>query len=958
MSTSRARTSAAVAAAPTRPSRGFYGLALGYGRLIYRVRWIILALWLGGLIASVPFAASIASVLKGGFSYGGGESGRAASALFAQLHWPRSEALVVFQSSATPVNDPSYQAEIQGFTARLGGFPHLTGVTSGPIGQDGRSTFVALGFDLDASAVSPYIPALRRLLPSGSATGPARAYLTGEPAVEDEVLSLSQQDAEHAEAATMPIALVLLLIVFGTLIAAAMPLSLALVAVPVALAVIYAIAVHHDTTIFVENIGSIVGLGISIDYSLLMTRRFREELHLGRDVRDAVARTVATTGEAILFSGLCVTVGFCGLFLIGLDITSSIALGGVVVVGCAVLAALTFLPALLGVLGHRIDALGVPILHRRVPRQAAAGGTGVGAGRSTGAARVQEAGRWHAWALAVMRRPVLAIVAVIAVLVLLGWPITALKLAWYGSSGLPSTIESQRGLAILKAQLPQAAQTPVYVVVQTPDGSSMLSAPNLAHLAMLTQWLATQPHVTATTGLLQPPPTPGTPAIPLDQLAALYSSGAYQQQPALAQLAAATTASGTSVITVDTNAAVDSDAGKALIATLRAGDRAQAGGLSVLVGGLQAQSVDLIDYAYGNFPRAILFTLAATFCLLLLMFRSLLLPLKAVLMNLLSLAAAYGVLIYVFQWGNFAQVLDFHSQGFLDAIIPIVIFAILFGLSMDYEVFLLSRVHEEWLRTRNNRNAVARGLEKTGGVITNAALLFVTVTAAFTFSSVLQTKEMGLGMTVAVLVDASIIRTLLVPATMRLLGRWNWWLPGQPVPARSARPAGALDPDQFGRLAARSDLSSEELAALRRRLLSTYLADILPGMSAEVEAAVAPGSELLHYAPGETIIRQGDEADRFYVITHGECDILRELGDGRETLAGRLTNGEYFGEIGLLQGSPRTATVRAAADSEVEVIAIDREAFGSLMAGSGLASDDIAGVMRKRLLELASLGDQ
>jgi RND superfamily putative drug exporter len=209
----------------------------------------------------------------------------------------------------------------------------------------------------------------------------------------------------------------------------------------------------------------------------------------------------------------------------------------------------------------------------------------------------------------------------------------------------------------------------------------------------------------------------------------------------------------------------------------------------VLVGGFQATSLDFNRYLYGNFPRTVIFILIATYLLLLLMFRSLLLPLKAILMNVLSVAAAYGLLVFAFQWGHLQGVLHFTSSGVIDSTIPIVLFCMLFGLSMDYEVFLLSRIREEWLRTADNTQAVAFGLEKTAGVITNAAVLFVIVTGSVTFSSLILTQESGFGLTVSILVDATIIRTLLVPATMRLLGRWNWWLPG--LPLSQQRKAGA-----------------------------------------------------------------------------------------------------------------------------------------------------------------------
>jgi RND superfamily putative drug exporter len=284
------------------------------------------------------------------------------------------------------------------------------------------------------------------------------------------------------------------------------------------------------------------------------------------------------------------------------------------------------------------------------------------------------------------------------------------------------------------------------------------------------------------TGLTHPPASGSGPALSEAQLAALYTSGTFRQDQPLATWVQATTSGDTTVITLTSDTKLDSSQGTALIDALRAGSRPVAPGLQVQIGGTQALSLDFTRYLYNNFPRTILFVLVTTYLLLLLMFRSLLLPLKAVLVNVLSLAASYGVVVFVFQWGHFSNLLDFTSSGFVDSTMPILIFCVLFGLSMDYEVFLLSRIHEEWLRTHNNRYAVARGLEKTGGVITNAALLFAIVTGAFTFTSLVTMKELGLGMTVAVLVDATIIRTLLVPATMRLLGRWNWWLPGRRVP--------------------------------------------------------------------------------------------------------------------------------------------------------------------------------
>ncbi len=752
-------------------AHGAYRLGLAYGRLVHRFRWVVLALWLIGLAASVPFAARLSTVLQsGGYSYDSSEAAHANNTLSNALHQPPSEALVVFQSNTTPVSDPAFQQEVNDFMSQARTFAHVTGVASGGVGRDGKTTYVMVGFDQDSSTMQQSMTSFRKLLPT---TGPARAYVTGDPETFLEYNQLTQQDIEHAESVTLPIALVILLIVFGTLVAALMPLLLALVAVPVALALLYIVAAHTWTSIFVLNVATVIGLGISIDYSLFMVRRFREELAKGANVRDAISWSVATTGEAILFSGLTVMIGFCGLFLIGIPFMASFGVGGALTVAAAVLAALTLMPAILAILGPRVNALRIPLLGRFMMPKAT----------DATADNDEQRGFWHTWALGVMRRPVLVLLACVALLALLGWPIFSMQLGTYGAVSLPNNSEAQKAYTILGQQFPSVTASPIYVVVQTRDGSSMLTADHLAQVNQLTEWLAGQEHITSVVSLTHPPAVPGGQTLSEAQLAALYSSGAYGQSPELAQLVKATTNGGTTVITLTSDTKMDSTQGTALIDAIRAGDQAQAPGLKVQVGGTQALSLDFTRYLYSNFPKAVLFILAATYLLLLIMFRSVLLPLKAVIVNILSLAASYGVLVFVFQWGHFSNVLNFTSSGFLDSTMPILIFCILFGLSMDYEVFLLSRIREEWLRTHNNRYAVARGLEKTGGVITNAALLFAIVTGAFAFTSLVSMQELGLGMTVAVLVDATIIRTLLVPATMRLLGRWNWWLPGRPLPA-------------------------------------------------------------------------------------------------------------------------------------------------------------------------------
>jgi RND superfamily putative drug exporter len=718
------------------------------------------------LVASVPFATRLPSLLSGGgFSVSGSESAQASRELIEKLHVPPSTLTVVFHSATTNVSDPAYQQELHSTLGKIRTFPQVMSVTQGTVGQDGRTTYVNVGFDKDDTAMQRYVADFRARLESLTNAHPAQVYLTGRLAVEDDLNTISLQDVERADTTVLPIAGLLLLIVFGTFSAAVMPLVMAIIAIPLALAVIYPIAEAVPITTSVISIVSIIGLGLSIDYSLFITRRFREELARGRDTREAIAWTVATAGEAIVFSGLTVIIGFSGLILVGAGLTS-VGLGGAATVTVAVLAALTFLPALLSILGSRINALRVPWLWRLTLPKAGENGN-------------NETGFWHRLAMGVMRRPVLVIALVVVILASLGWPAFSLTIGSpVGADALPPVAPSRQGFAILAAQYPSFNANPLEVTAQTPDGSTMLSSENLQRLASLSHWLAHQPHVTGVISLTNPPTTPGGPTLDQRTLLALYETGGYKNIPALAQFVSATTNGGFTHIVVNTNTPLESNAGKALVDHLRAGDVAAGQGLTVRVGGTQAIVLDYDRSLYSNFPQAIFFILGTTFLLLLL-------PLKAILMNVLSVSAAYGVLVFVFQWGHFSNLLGFTRSGFIDSLIPIVLFCILFGLSMDYEVFLLSRIREEWLRTHQNTLAVARGLEKTGGVITNAALLFMVVTVSFTFTSVIDTKEVGLGMTIAVLVDATIIRSLLVPATMRLLGRWNWWLPGRPAPKES-----------------------------------------------------------------------------------------------------------------------------------------------------------------------------
>ncbi len=744
-----------------------YRIGRNIGGIIYRLRWLIISLWIAALALALPFAAKVSGVLTGGgYTLPNSESNIVAQISQQNLHYPVSQAEVVFQSSDTPVTDPAFQTEIQMFIARAKQFPKVYAVLISPAGADNKTVMLTIAFHSSIDDLEQQIPAFQRILPQGAAASPAKAYLTGDAATYSQLNQIAQSDIEKADSAVFPIALIVLIVVFGALIAAFIPIMLAGIAVPIALAIVYFIALRYTTNVSVLSIASIAGLGLSIDYSLLYIRRFREEIARGRTILEAISWTEATSGEAILFSGITVIIGFASMLFFNIPVMTSLALGGVSVVSIALLGSLTFVPAALSVLGHRIDSLKIPFFHTSA---------------QISSDNAQKSNFWHAFAMQVMKRPVTIILGVMVLLSILSFPAMKLIIGTPGVDSLPKDASARQGYTILQQQYPLESQSAFYIIMRNNNGSDIFTADSLQRIATVSQWLAAQKNVTAVYSIMSLPQVSGYPAISSQELMQAYLTGAYKAIPALQQFVATNASGGVTMVTVYTNTKLDSPEGKALVGLFRNHLHNEFAAVSIFVGGVQAFSVDFNNYLYGNFPKAILFILITTFLTLTLLFRSILLPIKAVVMNLLSIAAAYGVLVWVFQWGNFANLLQFTGEGFVEDTIPVLLFCVLFGFSMDYEVFLLSRIREEWLNTGNNRLAIAVGLEKTAGIITSAALIMIIVAGAITFTTMLAAKEIGLGMAAAIFIDAAIIRTLLVPATMELLGKWNWWFPfGKP----------------------------------------------------------------------------------------------------------------------------------------------------------------------------------
>jgi len=476
-----------------------------------------------------------------------------------------------------------------------------------------------------------------------------------------------------------------------------------------------------------------------------------------------VAISVATAGRAVTFSGLTVSIGLFGLTFFRINMVHSVGLGGILVVVFAVLAALTLLPAALAIMGTRINAFPVRIPKFRRHEEALTVGTAHAAPGS-----VEHSGFWYRLSHIVMRYPVRVFVPVFLLLVTLGLPFLDVRFSAPDASILPPDVPSRAAFDLLAKRFNDRETTPVLMAVQTQG--AVTSPDNIRKLYAYVQRIQADPRVARVDSIVS-----ADPRFTLDQYELLYTHPQLIADPYLSILLQATVAGNTLEISVISKYGMLDQRSQALVQAIR--NTPPGGGITALVDGGTAGDIDYVNSLYTDFPNAVLIVALTTYLVLLLLFRSLVLPLKALLMNTLSILASYGALVVIFQDGFLHQVLNFTPLGFVEASSPILLFFALFGLSMDYEVFLLSRVQEAFWQTGDNTRSVALGLQRSGGLITSAAIIVVVVSASFATADVILVKALGLGMALAVVLDATFVRALLVPATMRLLGNLNWWLP-------------------------------------------------------------------------------------------------------------------------------------------------------------------------------------
>ena len=731
------------------------------GGFSYRFRKFILAGALALTVILVALSGPLGGQFSsGGFSVPGSQSQDASNLLSRYFGNSATQLLLVFHSPKPDAASPAVQAKVNDSFRRLVRLPVTASVLSYTntresifIGDHGHDTFAVVNLKLSENAATTQLTHLKSYIdrPAG-----LQLYISGSAPIDALYNTALEAQLQHAELIALPISLILLFLVFGSVMAALLPLVIAGLAVPTSLAVIKILAAHFGMSIFVTNVATIIGLGLAIDYSLFFVKRFREEIPT-HESAEAVRIATASAGKAVAVSGTAVAIGLISLILFPASALDSMGVGGVLVVAFTLLFALTALPALLGLLGPRVNWL---TLHRslREPHRRPA----------------RTSSFWGWVARVVMRRPIAIALPTAAVLLLLGTPFLHLQLSTGSDVANIPPGAARTGYALLNYEFPQAGGVDDLNLVLHYGAplDQRLTETQQHQLGAYLSKLRAIPGVQGVTGALTPPPGVSKTTY-LKQLALPAS----QRSSGLNSYLAGNIAGPIAQFEVANDYSPDSSRANTLVHRLRS--LAGPPSTSALVTGGGALSVDFLHAFGATIPWAVLLVVVVTMVVLFLTFGSVLLPLKAVLMSLISISAAFGAMVWIFQDGHLSNLLQFTPAGNITATTPVLMFAILFGLSMDYEVFLLSRIRERYCEVGDNREAVAHGLTVTGGVITSAALIMITVFSAFAAGDVLQIQTLGVGMAVAVAVDATLVRGIMVPALMRLLGRANWWAPSR-----------------------------------------------------------------------------------------------------------------------------------------------------------------------------------
>jgi len=694
--------------------------------------WTVVAVWAVVLVASLFLIFSLldSALTQEQEFTNNPESKRADQLLEERLRGPEKvNEIVIVRSSQHTVDDPEFESQVERIYADVsglgpeiieGGTNYYQAQDESLVSSDRHATILPFIMAGDETTADDNIDQVLAVLPARDAPGPFQVLIAGGASIHKDFEQVAEQDLQNGEAIGIPIALVVLVLVFGALVASVIPVILGIFSIVIAVGLAALFGQAFQFSFFATNVITMIGLAVGIDYSLFVVSRYREERARGLDKYRAIGVAGATASRAVFFSGMTVVFALSGMLIIPTSIFQSLAAGAIMVVVISVLVSLTLLPAILGILGDRVDALRVPFLGRR---------------RADGA----PGGFWDRVTRTVMRFPVISLVVTATLLIALAIPYIDIKTGSAGVSTLPDNMPAKEGFQVLEKEFSFGLVRPTDIVI-----AGDVNSPEV------------QGAVERLKGILATDPA--------------FGEGALQVNDA----------GDAAVFSVPVRGDPLADATISTIERLRERYIAQAFGgteAEVLVTGFTAQNLDYINITNDYTPIVLAFVLGLSLVLLTIVFRSIVVPVKAIIMNLLSVGAAYGLLVLVFQKGVGNEIFGFQQVDIIEAWVPLWTFSILFGLSMDYHVFLLSRIRERFNQTGDNNESVAFGLRTTAGIITGAALIMASVFGGVAAGDLVMFQQMGFGLAVAVLLDATIVRSVLVPATMRLLGKWNWYLP-------------------------------------------------------------------------------------------------------------------------------------------------------------------------------------
>lgn len=705
------------------------------GKMVYVYRWIILAFWAVISLLLVSYAFKLPNVLSGdGFEMKGSYA-KVQEVARKEFNLPSNNVIVLFEKEEK-VEHNEFIHFIQKKLESVRNVEGLVSLTS-PYDREGflknNVAIAVLGFDREFNDMEDILRELKRELKSEDGI---HIRLTGPALINEDMNKASQEGLKKAEMIGIPIALIVLFIAFGSLVAAFIPIVIGLLAVGCSMGTLYFIGQYKELSIFTLNIVPMIGLALGIDFALLFISRFREELS-SVDVKRAISVTVQTAGRAILFSALCVILGLAGMLVIGVEIFKTVAISGVVIVIFSSIIALTFLPALLSIIGANINRLQILNVKRSSETV------------------------WHRFSKFVMNRAGKLAMIGFGITLLCSIPVSHMKLSIPDATALPKHYDTRIAYEMYEKEFFGESHSEVLMIVRMKE-NNILEEGSLRRLENLLQKLKEEDIVANIDSIF-------SIAGDLNGEQFYKLSHNDETRKKLDPFINKLVKDNQTIFTVRLNVDFDSEEAKKFVKRWEKNDSQ----MEVLLGGLPKFNQEIHDEISENFKYGLLIVFISTFIVLVLAFRSIVVPLKAIVMNVMSLIASFGLLVWIFQEGHFG----FEATPSIALMIPPFVFGVVFGLSMDYEVFLLSKIQEIYLKTGDNDQATLEGLSKTSRVITFAALIMIIVTGAFAFTDIVPVKQMGLGIALAILIDATIVRLLLVPSLMKLMGDVNWWAP-------------------------------------------------------------------------------------------------------------------------------------------------------------------------------------